>query len=108
METFLGIVVVQEDKFTKIHLDHYVKEVITEYSDNIKQVAATEEGTDISWCIIKAEEVQELPYPLKQKHYHSFVAKLQFAATWIQFDISFAVSNLRWHNFVRLRAWRNG
>jgi hypothetical protein len=42
----------------------------------------------------KAEDVPELPYPLKQKYYSSFVAKLQFAATWIWFDISFAVSQL--------------
>ena len=32
----------------------------------------------------KAEDALELPDPLKQKYYRSFVAKLQFAATWIQ------------------------
>ena len=42
----------------------------------------------------KAEDVSELPDLLKQKHYRSFVAKLQFAATCIRFDISFAVSQL--------------
>ncbi len=36
----------------------------------------------------------ELPDPLKQKYCRSFVAKLQFAATWIQFDLLFAVSHL--------------
>ncbi len=41
-----------------------------------------------------AEDVPELPYQLKQKYYCSFVAKLQFAATWIRIDISFAVSQL--------------
>ncbi len=30
METFLGMVVEQEDQSIKIHLDNYVKEVITE------------------------------------------------------------------------------
>ena len=42
----------------------------------------------------KPEDASELPYLLKQKYYRSFVAKLQFAATWILFDISFAVSQL--------------
>jgi hypothetical protein len=42
----------------------------------------------------KAEDIPELPNQLKQKHYRSFVAKLQFAATWIQIDISIAVSQL--------------
>ena len=42
----------------------------------------------------KPEDASELPDPLKQKYYRSFVAKLQFAATWIRFDISFAVSQL--------------
>ncbi len=42
----------------------------------------------------KAEDILELPDPLRQKYYHSFGGKLQFAVTWIRFDISFAVSQL--------------
>ncbi len=38
METFLGIVVNQDDKDTKIHQDNYVKEGIDEYSDYIKKL----------------------------------------------------------------------
>jgi hypothetical protein len=37
-----------------------------------------------------------LPDPRKQKFYRSIVAKLQFAATWIRFDISFAEAQLAW------------
>ncbi len=37
METFMGMVVEQEDKCIKIHPDNYVKEVITEYSGYIKK-----------------------------------------------------------------------
>ncbi len=37
METFLGMVVEQEDKSIKVHLDNYVKEVIAEYKDYIKK-----------------------------------------------------------------------
>ncbi len=42
----------------------------------------------------KAEDAPELAYPLQQKYYHLFVAKLQFAATWSQFDIFFVVLQL--------------
>jgi hypothetical protein len=35
-----------------------------------------------------------LPDPRKQKFYRSFIAKLQFAATWIHFNISFSVAQL--------------
>jgi hypothetical protein len=41
METFLGMVVEQGDKFIKIHLDHYVKEVPAEYSGYIKKSLRT-------------------------------------------------------------------
>ncbi len=44
--------------------------------------------------VFKAEDVPKLPDQTKQKHYCSFVAKLHFAATWILFDISFAVMHL--------------
>jgi hypothetical protein len=59
----------------------------------------------------KEEDVPELPDQTKQKHYHSFVAKLQVAATWIRFDISFALPMLlyrSWHVFVHQRVRRNG
>ena len=42
----------------------------------------------------KAEDAPGLPNQLKQKYYGSVLAKLQFAATWIWFDISFVVSQL--------------
>ncbi len=41
---------------------------------------------------VKAEDVPKLPDPTKRKHYRLFVAKLQFAAAWIRFDIPFVLS----------------
>ena len=32
METFLGMIVEQSGKSIKIHLDHYVKDVVAEYA----------------------------------------------------------------------------
>ncbi len=44
--------------------------------------------------ILKPDDTPEVPDPSKQKFYRYFVAKLQFAATWVRFDIAFAVSQL--------------
>jgi hypothetical protein len=48
------------------------------------------------WVILRPEDCPEVPDLLKQKYYRSFVAKLQFAASWILLDISFVVSKLVW------------
>ena len=92
METFLGMTVEQKGKSIKIQLDNYVKEVLAEYSDYIKISLRPKKVPISPGVVFKAEDVPELPDPLKQKLYRSFAAKLQFAATWIRFDISFAVS----------------
>ncbi len=91
METFLGIVVEQSNKSIKIHLYNYVKDVVAEYAKYIKKALRPKKVPIYPGVAFKAEDV---PDPLKQKYYHSFVAKLQFTATWIRFDISFAVSRL--------------
>ncbi len=95
METFLGMVVEQEEECIKIHLDNlnYVKEVIVEYSGYIKKSLRPKKvqmspGPGVT---VKAEDVSKLPYPTKLKHYSSFEATLHFAATWIRLDISLAV-----------------
>jgi hypothetical protein len=67
-------------------------EVITEHSDYTKRLLLHTRVPISPDVAFKAEDVPELPDPLKQKHYRSFVEKLQFAATWIWYEISFAVS----------------
>jgi hypothetical protein len=44
--------------------------------------------------VLNNEDCPITPDPRKQKYYRSFIAKLQFAASWIRFDISFTVSTL--------------
>ncbi len=44
--------------------------------------------------ILRPEDSPTLQDPSKQTFYRSFVAKLQFAASWIRCNISFAVSKL--------------
>ncbi len=96
METFLGMVVEQSDKSIKIHLDNYVKDGVAEYAKYIKKALHPKKVPISPGFAFKAEDVPELPDKLtsKQKYYCSFVAKLQFTATWIRVDISFAVSQL--------------
>ena len=94
METFLGMAVEQKDKSIKIHLDNYIKDVLTEYSAYIKKSLRPKKVPISPGLVFKAEDIPESPDPRKQKQYRSFVAKLQFAATWIRFDISCVVSQL--------------
>ncbi len=44
--------------------------------------------------VLLPEDCPAIPDPHKEKFYRSFVAKLQFAATWIRFDIAYPVSQL--------------
>jgi hypothetical protein len=60
-----------------------------------KDAAPQEGARPISpGVILNPEDVPELPDQRKQKYYRSFVAKLQFAATWVRIDIAFTVSQL--------------
>ena len=94
METFLGMAVEQKDKSIKIHLDNYIKDVLMDYSAYIKKSLRPKKVPISPGVVFKAEDTPEVPNPRKQKQYRSFVAKLQFAATWMRFDISFVVSQL--------------
>ncbi len=96
MKTFLGMQVEQTARSIKIHLDHYIKEVVEGYAEYIRKALRTKKVLIALNVILKPEDTPEVPDPRKQKFYRSFVAKLQvqFAATWVRFDIAFAVSQL--------------
>ena len=92
LEIFLGMAVEQKNKAIKIHLDNYIKDVLTEYSAFFKKSLRPKKVPISPGVVFKAEDIPECPDPHRQKKYRSFVAKLQFAATWIRFDISFVKS----------------
>ena len=94
MKTFLGMEAEQDNKTIKLHLDHYVHEMLAEYKDYIEKALRPKRVQISPGVILRPEDCPEVPDPLKQKYYRSFVAKLQFAASWIRFDISFVVSQL--------------
>jgi hypothetical protein len=85
METFLGMAVEQKGKAIKIHLDNYIKDVLADYSSYIKKSLRPKKVPISPGVVFKADDIPECPDPRRQKHYRSFVAKLQFAATWIAY-----------------------
>jgi hypothetical protein len=89
MKMFLGMEVEQDNTTIKLHLDHYVQEMLSEYKDYIKKSLRPKRVPISPGGILRPEDCPELPDPSKQKYYLTFVAKLQFAASWIRFDISF-------------------
>jgi hypothetical protein len=75
-------------------LDNNVNKVIAEYLGYIKKILRPKKLLISPGVAYKAQDIPELPDQTKQKYYSSFVAKLQFVATWILFENSFAVSQL--------------
>ncbi len=92
MKTFLGMQVEQTTRSIKIHLDHYIKEVVAVYAEHIRKAIRPKKVPIAPSVVLRPEDTPELPDPRKQKFHRSFVAKLQFAATWVRFDIAITVS----------------
>ena len=94
METFLCMEVEQPGKVTRIrlHLNTYIQEVLTEYKAYIKKALRPKRDPMTPGAVLNNEDCPITPDPRKQKYCRSFLAKLQFAASWIR--ISFTVSTL--------------
>jgi hypothetical protein len=94
METYLGIQVEQSPGKVRLHLNYYIRETLDEY----KAFQTKSLRPKLVWIhpglVLDKDDCPILPDPRKQKFYRSFVAKLQFTATWIRFDIAFAVAQL--------------
>ncbi len=94
VKTFLGMEIEQSNRSIKLHLDHYIHEMLNEYKAYIKKSLRPKRVPFSPGVILRPQDSPTLPHPSKQKFYRSFVAKLQFAASLIRLDISFAVSQL--------------
>ncbi len=94
MKTFLGMEIEQSNRLIKLHLNHYIREMLNAYKAYIKKLLRPKCVPFSPGVIFRPEDSSTLLDRSKQKFYMSFVAKLQFAASWIRFDISFAVSQL--------------
>jgi hypothetical protein len=76
METFLGMEVEQPGKVSKLHLDSYIQEVLTEYKEYIKKSLRPKRVPMSPGLVLDNENCPVTPDPRKQKYYRSFVAKL--------------------------------
>ena len=94
MESFLGVQVEQPGDEIRLHLDNYVKELIQEYFDFDRRTPRPKKAPTPPGVILTPADCPLVPDKKRQSVYRSIVAKLQFAATWIRFDIAFAVSQL--------------
>ncbi len=84
IKTLLGMEIEQSNRSIEMHLDHYIREMPNEYKAYIKKSLRPKPFSP--GVILRPED--------SQKICRSFVAKLQFVASWIRFDISFAESQL--------------
>jgi hypothetical protein len=94
MKTFLGMEVEQLGKVIRLHLDSYIQDVLAEYKAFIKRALRPRKVLMSPELVITNEDCPITLDPRKQKDCRSFIAKVQFAASWIRFDTSFAVSTL--------------
>ena len=67
-------------------------QVLGEYKKYIKKKMRPKKVLIALGSILKPDDVPVVPDRSKQTYYRSFVAKLQFAATWVLLDISFVAS----------------
>ena len=59
IETYLGMVVEQNDKSIKIHLDNYVKDIVAEYSEYIQKSLRPKKVPVSPSVAFKAEDAPE-------------------------------------------------
>jgi hypothetical protein len=80
------------------HLDTYIQELIDEHRLLHKEFIKPNTVPMSPGLMLDKEDCPELPYPVKHnlllKHYRSVVSKIQFAAYWVRFDISYTVAQL--------------
>ena len=94
METFLGMQVEQSKSTVRLHLDNYIRELLDEYKAYAQKSLRPKRVPIQPGLILTQEDSPIVPEKRKQKFYRSFVAKLQFAASWVRFDISYTVAQL--------------
>ena len=94
MSTFLGMEVEQSKDSIKLHLDTYIQETLDEYKSIFKKFLKPKSVPMQPGVMLDNQDCPETPDQREQKVYRSFVAKLQFAATWTRCDISYSAAQL--------------
>ena len=99
MSTFFGLQVDHVDQEIHLHMDNYVEEILREYKEYARKTLRPKKLP-----IAPNHQLPRMPplqaherEPPTTSFFRSFVMKLQYAATWVRFDISFTVSQLANH-----------
>jgi hypothetical protein len=92
MTSFLGLEVEQETNGISLHLDTYVDELIEEFQRIQTKFIKPKTVPMSPGLLLANSDCPEMPDPVKQKQYRSMIAKVQFAAYWIRFEISYTAS----------------
>ena len=80
---------VEQDKNSiRLHLDNYIQDTLSEYNAAIKNFVKPKQVPMHPGNVLEHDLCPESPDQQEQKVYSSFVAKLQFAASWIRCDLS--------------------
>ena len=97
-EGFLYIVrrvaVEQSKKAISLHLDQYVAETLDEYQKYVDKSLRPKTTPMQPGNVLHPDDSPLVPDKNRQAIYRSMVARLQYAATWVRFDISFTVAQL--------------
>ena len=91
MSSFLWIAIGHNKKDPAIHLDTYVQETLTEYKAAVSKFLKPKKVHMQQGVMLEQNDCPETPDLVKQKVYRSFVAKLQFAASWVRGYITFFI-----------------
>ena len=94
MDRFLGLSVEQSEKEISLHLDQYVAETLEEYQKFVTKTLRPKITPMQPGNVLHPEDSPLVPDKKRQAVYRSMVARLQYAATWIRFDITFTVAQL--------------
>jgi hypothetical protein len=92
MDRFICLSVEQTDSCIALHLDQYINDAIEQYKTLAKKsfrlkFTPMQPGNNLS-----TTDSPVTPDPRLQTHYRFMVVTLQFAATWVRFNIACAVS----------------
>ena len=94
MESFVGLEVEQSEEGIALHLDTYIQELIEEYRKLHRNYIKPKKVPMVPGLVLEKEDCPPVPDPFKQTVFRSVVAKIQFAAHWVRFDISYPAAQL--------------
>ncbi len=92
MSSFLGIEIEHNKQNPTIPLDIYIQEMLAEYKASVTKFLKPNQAQMQPGIMLEQEDCPKSPDPVLHNMYRSYVAKRQFAASWVRCDIAFTAS----------------